>query len=70
MNFILTNSRSLTPKINSLVDYFDERDLAFALVSETWLTSGRDLEHNGADLDAGANIGIIYKNRSLSLIHI
>ena len=37
MEFILTNARSLQPKLVSLVDYFDELRITFALITETWL---------------------------------
>ena len=63
ISFLLTNARSLTPKIGSLIEYFDERDLTFALVTETWFTSGRATENNIADLSVGVEIATINKNR-------
>ena len=39
--FLLTNARSLGPKISSLIDYLNEMSLTFAMISETWLVSGR-----------------------------
>ena len=36
LNYLLTNARSLSPKMGSLIDYFDEYDLAS--VSYTHLT--------------------------------
>ena len=61
--FALTNARSLGPKIGSLIDYFEELDISFALITETWLVKGRDLERNVEDLELGENIAIINKNR-------
>ena len=37
INFILTNARSLAPKISSLIHSFEDLDLDFAIVSESWL---------------------------------
>ena len=42
---------------------FNEFELSFALVPETWLVSGRTLERNVADLELGEEISIIHKNR-------
>ena len=61
--FALTNARSLGPKIKSLIDYFEELEIAIALITETWLVGGRELEQNVADLELGENLSIINKNR-------
>ena len=37
LSFIVTNARSLAPKIDSLVDSFEELELSFAVISESWL---------------------------------
>ena len=65
-NFLLTNARSLAPKIESLLDYFEELDLSMAIVAESWLKPGEDLEK--VDLQFGESISVLHK--SLSLIHI
>lgn len=49
--YILANARSLTPKIESLLDYFDELDLHMAIVTESWLKPGKELEKNLRDLE-------------------
>ena len=36
-NFLLTNARSLAPKIDSFVENFNERDIDLCVVTETWL---------------------------------
>ena len=42
LTIINTNARSLCPKINSMVDYFNELECTFAIVTETWMS---DREH-------------------------
>lgn len=63
MNFAVFNSRSLAPKINSLAEYFEELDLTFAIISETWLVEGAILEHVKQELNNGHGLQIIYTNR-------
>ena len=43
-SFAITNARSLIHKIDSLRDHFRESDLAFAIVTETWLCAAPGLE--------------------------
>ena len=38
--FLLTNARSLSPKINSLIQYFADFELDLAVITESWLASG------------------------------
>ena len=62
MKFVLTNARSLMPKLHSLVDCFTEMSLTMALVTETWLHDGnfdafKDVLINEHKLN------VIYKNR-------
>ena len=61
--FVNTNSRSLCPKINSLIDTIEELDAAFALVTETWLADGTTLEDDKQDLLLGAGLTLLCKNR-------
>ena len=63
VNFIVTNARSLLPKINSLVDYMTELDLHFALITETWFRDGEEMERIRVDLREGESLEIKYKNR-------
>ena len=60
---INTNSRSLCPKINSLIDTIDELDASMAVVTETWLMDGQTLEEDKQDLLLGAGLSLICKNR-------
>ena len=59
MNFLLTNARSLLPKIDSLVDAFGSLSLQFAAITECWFRPGAAL--NGTLLDIG--IKIIHASR-------
>ena len=63
VNILLTNACSLSPKIESLHEYFSELDLHVALVTESWLSDGAVLDADVADLEAGTNLKILYKNR-------
>ena len=47
--FLLTNARSLAPKIDSLVDFFEELDAHFCILSESWLVDANGLEEQLAD---------------------
>ena len=60
---LLTNARSLSPKINSLHTCFDEHKLDFALITESWLKDSALLDRDVIDLEWGTNLKIIYKNR-------
>lgn len=60
---MLTNARSLAPKIESLQNYFQEHELDFALITESWLKDGEVLDRDVIDLEYGTDLKIIYKNR-------
>ena len=60
---INTNARSLCPKIDSLVDCITETDTQIAVVSETWLQSGTQLNHKIEDLALGSGLGMTCRNR-------
>ena len=62
-NLLLTNARSLSPKILSLHSCFEEHDLDFALITESWLKDGTTLDRDIIDLEHGSHLKIIYKNR-------
>ena len=53
MTIINTNARSLCPKIGSLIDCFNELDAGIAVVTETWLRDGLELEKDKEDLSRG-----------------
>ena len=61
---ILTNARSLSPKICSLIDLYDERKIDFGIVTESWLVDGPILANDVIDLEGMSNLSLIYKNRS------
>ena len=63
MNFAVFNSRSLAPKIKYLTEFFEENDLALAVISETWLIEGPILEDLKQELSNGYGLHIIYTNR-------
>lgn len=63
IRMLLTNARSLSPKIKSLIEMFDELDLHFAVVTESWLKDGEILDRDIIDLEYGTQLKIIYKNR-------
>ena len=53
----------MSPKINSLIDCFEEMDLAFGVVTETWLSDGAELEEDLVDFVVGAGLGKLTRNR-------
>lgn len=63
LTIVNTNARSLAPKIDSLVDCFEEIGVDGAVVTETWLRDGRELQENLSDLEGRAGIGSLTLNR-------
>ena len=63
INIINTNARSLCPKIDSLIDCFNELDVTLGVVTETWLADGDGLDRDIQDLTRGAGLGMICLNR-------
>ena len=63
MKIMLTNARSLAPKIRSLQTFFEEHELDFAMITESWLKDGELLDRDVIDLEFGTNLKILYKNR-------
>ena len=63
MTIINTNARSLAPKIDSLLDCFSELEADLAVITETWLRDGPELERDLQDLDDGAGVLSLTKNR-------
>ena len=64
LTVINSNARSLCPKINSLIDCFDETKASIGIITETWLTDGNGLDDDVDDLLHGAGLGFLYKNRA------
>ena len=63
INIINTNARSLCPKIDSLIDCFEEMDGTLAVITETWLSDGPSLSEDIRDLANGAGLGMVCLNR-------
>ena len=63
INIINTNARSLCPKIDSLIDCFEEMDVTLGIVTETWLADGESLDRDIQDLAKGAGLDMICLNR-------
>ena len=63
VSFLITNARSLPPKIRSLITYFEELELHFALVTETWMSEGDRYDRNAKKLEDRDNLEIIRKSR-------
>ena len=63
INIINTNARSLCPKIDSLIDCFDEMDATLGIVTETWLADGESLDRDVHDLARGAGLNMLCLNR-------
>ena len=63
-DFALFNARSLTPKIKSVSENFDEREWAFAIATETWFVDGDPFEETKRDLKNGCGIDSICANRN------
>ena len=63
VNIINTNARSLCPKIDSLIDCFEEMDGTIGIITETWLADGDSLDRDVRDLANGAGLGMLCLNR-------
>ena len=63
MSFMLTNARSLKPKLDSMVDAFESLNLDFLCVTETWFKGGKELAATIRDLQGESGISIIHKSR-------
>ena len=61
--FINTNARSLYPKTDSLIDYFNELDTVLGVVTETWLHGGDTTDRYVQDLQDRAGLSAIYRSR-------
>ena len=66
MTIINTNVRSICPKINSVIESFEELEATFGIFTETWLSDGPDLTRQLDDLREGEGLGAITKNRPVN----
>ena len=53
----------MAPKIGSVIDAFSELELLFRVVTESWLRDGKDLRDAISDLESGASLGLLTKNK-------
>ena len=60
---INTNARSLSPKIDSFIQCYEELNVDIAVITETWLKNGAHLDQDLLDLERGAGIGSLALNR-------
>ena len=63
IRFLLTNARSLKPKIDSLVDAFTSLDLHFASVTETWYKEGSQLNDDLVELEGKTGVRVLHQSR-------
>ena len=63
LTFINANARSLGPKVESLFDCFQEKELDLAMLTETWLQDG-ELDQKISQYSDQYALGCITKNRS------
>ena len=63
ISLILTNARSLAPKINSMLDMIRELRITFMAVTETWFKGGTQLRQELGDIEQATGVKIICKNR-------
>ena len=63
VRFLLTNARSLTPKMESLADAFGSLGTQIGMVTETWFKGGRKLDEGLLDFEGATGIRIIHKSR-------
>ena len=63
MRCLLTNARSLMPKMDSMVDAFRSLDLNFASITETWFKGGKALSNKLTEVEGSSGIRILHKSR-------
>ena len=61
--FLLTNARSVTPKIDSLCDAFESLKLHFSCLTETWFKAGKSLRERLVDLEGRKGIQTLHRDR-------
>lgn len=61
--FALTNARSLWLKVRSLLDCFDEIELSFMIISQTWFYQCEALDKLMQRLESGENISFLNRTR-------
>ena len=64
LTIININARSLCPKVDSLIDCFQELTVDIAVITETWLKDGPDHDKFVTDLELGAGLSVLSLNRA------
>ena len=62
-SIFLTNERSLSPKIASLIDFYNEMGVTAGIIMESWFQNSQELDRDLQDLELGTGLKTIYKNR-------
>ena len=60
---LLTNARSLMPKMDSMIDAFRSLDLNFASITETWFRGGKALANKLTEVEGSSGIKILHRSR-------
>ena len=63
IRLLLSNARSLLPKIDSLKDAFRSLNLSFACITETWFRGGSSLRDTLVDFEGSTGIKILHRSR-------
>ena len=63
LNLGIMNARSVSAKIESLIETFREAELTLACVSETWLKNRKSTKEAIADVESSQKISAIVRNR-------
>ena len=63
-SFINANARSIGPKVDSLVDCFDETGIDLAFLTETWLQDGQEHRDLVRDISDCNNLTVLSRNRN------
>ena len=63
VRLLLTNARSLKPKIDALVEAFQSLDLNAASITETWFKGGIKLRDDLRELEGKSGIRVLHKSR-------
>ena len=63
LSCLLTNARSLLPKMDDLIDAFRSLNLNLAIVTETWFKGGKALRDRLVDIEGASGIRVIHRSR-------
>ena len=63
LSFASTNTRSLPPKMNAILEIFDELQVMFFAITETWLKGNREEAQSIKDVADSHGVSFITKNR-------